>query len=86
MRLHPEQHACPTHGMRNELSSFKEVALKRLSCDSGKAHGMRNELYLQLKWLDLLVQCSRLLLRRGEIELCESRSSRHGRAHVPRLP
>ncbi len=26
--------AC-THEMRNELSSFKEVALKLLSCDSG---------------------------------------------------
>src|SRR5215470_12946437 len=41
-------------------------------------HGMHNELSLRLKWLDIPVQCSRLLLTKGEIELCESSSSHQG--------
>jgi len=37
----------------------------------GSSHGMRNELSLRLKWLDIPVQCSRVRLPRGEIEWCD---------------
>ncbi len=50
------------------------------------AHGMRNELSLGLKGLHRPVQCSRLFLRRGQKELCESSSSRQSPAHAPRPP
>jgi len=52
--------------------------------DVGSPYGMCNELSLGLKLLDLPVQCSRLLLTRGEIELCKSFSSRQVPANAPR--
>src|SRR5690349_10054315 len=48
--------------------------------------GMRNELPLRLKWLDMAVHCSRVRLPRGEIERCESRSLRQSPAPAPRPP
>ncbi len=47
---------------------------------------MRNELCLRLKCLHRPVQCYRLVRTRGEIELCESRSSRQDPAHDLALP
>src|SRR5260370_6984345 len=57
------------------------VVLRQLTC---RAHGMRIELYLRLKWLHRPVQCSRVFLTRGQNERCESSSSRQGPAHPPR--
>jgi hypothetical protein len=51
-----------------------------------EAHGMRNELSLRLKWLHRAVQCSHLVLTRGEIELCESSSSRQAQLMHLALP
>ena len=56
----------------------REARLARMS------HGRPNEVSLRLKWLHKPVQCSCLCLRRSEIELCESRSSRQGPAPAPR--
>jgi hypothetical protein len=63
-------------------------AFRRLEqvCAAGYTHGMRNELSLRLKWFYRPVQCSRLFLTRGEIELYESLSSPQGQAHAPRPP
>jgi hypothetical protein len=47
---------------------------------------VRNELSLRLKWLHRPVQCSRLVRTRGEIELCESSSSRQVPVNAPRPP
>ena len=45
---------------------------------------MCNALYLRLKWLHRPVQCSRFVLTRGEIELCESSSSLQVPVNAPR--
>ena len=50
------------------------------------SYGIRTELFLGLKCLDIPVPCSRVLLSRGEIELCERVSSLYGPVHAPHLP
>lgn len=36
---------------------------------SGSSHGMRNEMYIQLRWLHKTVKCSRFFLVKAEIFL-----------------